>query len=153
MLLFAGGLCAELERNAAQDEPDQHDCNGEIKRGQDHAVRDWKGHKQQPHREHQPGLVGIPKGADRRDHAIFFFLIPEGQKDAHPKVKAVEHDIDEDRDAHESRRRPAAARRLDHQKRSFCLTPPGRGPLGQHQCGLVSSGLLALRASRKMTVM
>ena len=62
---------------------------------------DREGHQQKPDRQHQPGLVGVPERADRGDHAVLFGVVGEGEQDADAKVEAVEHDVDQDRQAHQ----------------------------------------------------
>ena len=61
-----------------------------------------KGDQQQPDRQHQPGLVGVPERADRRDHDVLLGIVGGGEQDADAEVEAVEHDIDQDGEAHQA---------------------------------------------------
>ena len=56
--------------------------------------------KQYADAEHNPGLVGIPEGADRRDHHVFFLFIRQRQQDADTEIKAIEYHVHEQRKAH-----------------------------------------------------
>src|SRR6266851_1048110 len=47
-------LHAEVEGDASQDEPDQHDRHRQVKLAEDDAVRDWKRRQQQAYAEDQP---------------------------------------------------------------------------------------------------
>ncbi len=101
---------AEVERHAAQDQPRQHQRHGQVELGQDHAVRNRKGHQQQAHAKHQPGLVGIPERADGGDHGVLVGIVRPAQQHAHAQVVAVQDHVDQHRDAHqgqEHQRHPA----------------------------------------------
>ena len=41
-------------------------------------MRRWEGGEQYAHTQHQPGFIGIPKGADAGDHHIFVVIIGKG---------------------------------------------------------------------------
>ena len=82
-------LGAKFKGHAAQDQPDQHHRHGQVKGGQDRAMRGGKGHQQKPDGQHEPSLVRIPERTDRGDHAIPLFAGCEGKEEADAKVKTV----------------------------------------------------------------
>ena len=97
----AFGLDAELERHAAQHEADQHRDHRKVEGAEDHPVRHRERDQQQSHAEHEPGLVRVPEGRDRRDHHALFVGVARGHEHADAEVVAVQHDVGEDRRAHQ----------------------------------------------------
>jgi hypothetical protein len=97
-------LGAELEGDPTQDQPDEHDGDGQIERGQDLPMSQGKCHQQDADCKHEPCFVGIPEGPDGRDHAVALGGIREGKQQADPKVETVEHDIEENGEAQQARK-------------------------------------------------
>ena len=65
------------------------------------AVRFREGDQQDADAEHQPGLVGIPEGADRRDHHVLLGGRGPVHQHAHAQVITVADHVDKHRDAHQ----------------------------------------------------
>jgi hypothetical protein len=59
---------AELEGNAAEDQPKQHQQNREVEGRQKHRVDDRKRREQRGAHHDKPGLVAIPERRYRRHH-------------------------------------------------------------------------------------
>ena len=55
--------------------PTSMKATGRYSAAEDDAVRDRKGHQQHADAEHQPGFVGIPERADRRDHGVLVGVV------------------------------------------------------------------------------
>ena len=91
----------EVERHAAQDQPDQHEGHRQVEAAQDHAVRFGERDQQDADAEHQPGFVRVPERPDRRDHLVFVFVARSPEQEADAEVVAVEHDVDQHRQPHQ----------------------------------------------------
>ena len=52
--------------------------------------------------EDKPRFVRIPERADRRDHHVLFRRRCSGHQHADAEVVAVEHDVEQDREAHQA---------------------------------------------------
>ncbi len=94
-------LDAELERDAAQHESDQHGRDRQVEGAQYHAVRDGKRDQQQSDAQHQPGFVRVPERPDGRDHDVLLARIRSRHQHADAKVVAVQNDVGQNRRAHE----------------------------------------------------
>ena len=90
------GFEAELEGDPAQDEPDQHEDDGDVERRQHDGIGERKGREQAAAAEHEPGLVAVPEGRHRVHHGVAVFVGgSEGEKHAEPEVVAPEQHIEE----------------------------------------------------------
>ena len=56
---------AELERDAAEDQSEQHQQHREVERTEEHRIDIGKGREQPGADHHQPGLVAVPERRDR----------------------------------------------------------------------------------------
>jgi hypothetical protein len=89
ILVVIARLDAEVEGHAAQDQADQHGRHRQVERAEDLAVRLRKGDQQNAYPQHQPGFIGIPEGADGRDHAILVGFRCQRQKQANTEVETT----------------------------------------------------------------
>ena len=91
-------LEAELEGDAAQDEPDEHEDDGEVKRRHHDRVGEREGCEQPAAAHHQPGLVAVPEGRDRAHHGVAVLVAGrEREERAETEVVAAEQYIEEHR--------------------------------------------------------
>ncbi len=93
-------LGAELEGHAAQDEPAQHDDDGQVEGPEQHRVGGREDAEQRRPRDDQPCLVAVPHGRHRVHHGA---AVPLGwgeeEQHADAEVEAVEHDVEQEREA------------------------------------------------------
>ena len=87
-------LEAELESNAAPDQPGEHQNHRQVERTQDNRIGEGEGSQERRAAEDQPGLVAIPDGGDRIDHDVPICAIGnEGKQDADPEIESVHDDV------------------------------------------------------------
>ena len=90
---------AELEGNAAEDQPEQHQRDRQVKGWQEDRVNHRKGGKQSGTDQDQPAsLVAVPvrrDGVHHRDPVLF--VARRAEQDADAEVIAVKDHIDQDR--------------------------------------------------------
>ena len=88
----------ELERDAAEDEGEQHDDHRQIECRHDHAIGLRESDEETAAAEDQPGLVAVPERRDRGHHRVpVGFLRPRRKEDADPEIEAVEDHVHGDR--------------------------------------------------------
>ena len=85
---IALGLEAELEGDAAQDQPDQHEDDRDVERRQHDGVSEREGGEQAAAAEHEPGLVAVPEGRDRVHHGVAV-LVRGGEREQHAEAEIV----------------------------------------------------------------
>ena len=73
----------KIECRTAHNQGKQHKGNRQVKIAQNQGIGFGKSNKQYARAQHQPGFVGIPKGADRADHHILFIRFGARQQHAH----------------------------------------------------------------------
>ncbi len=67
-------------------------------------MRHGERHQQDTHAKHQPGLVGIPEGADAGDHGVLLvFVIGAAQKHPHTEVIPIQDHIGQHGQRHDQR--------------------------------------------------
>ena len=59
-----------------------------------------EGDQQHPDTHHDPGLIGVPKGANRGDHGVFLGIGTKRQQHTHAEIKAIQYHIEQQRQAH-----------------------------------------------------
>jgi hypothetical protein len=94
---MSGVAPAELERDAAEDQREQHRDDRRVqRRHQDRVTERERGH-QAATAEHQPCFVAVPDRRDRvhRDVALRARL-ERREQDADAEIEAVHHDVRED---------------------------------------------------------
>src|SRR3546814_18297121 len=99
-------MCAmsKLERYAAKDQCKEQSHDRHIEDRQHDGI----GHGEEDHQptaaEHQPCLVAVPNGRDGIHHRRAGCVIGrEGKENAHPEIKADEHDIDKTAESDKAR--------------------------------------------------
>ena len=97
---MVSGLHPEVKGSAAQDQPHQHNSHGDVESGEDNTVGLGEGDQEYAYTHHDPGLVGVPEGADRSDHHILFAVATKRQQHADAQIEAVENDIQKQRQPH-----------------------------------------------------
>ena len=99
-----GVAVAELERNATENERQQHDGDREINRwDDDRKCKRESSHKRKP-AEHQPGFVPVPDGRDRvHDQVARISIRRESIEYAHAQIEAVQEHIHKDANAEHER--------------------------------------------------
>src|SRR5262245_14969402 len=91
-------LEAELERDPAEDEREQHDEYGKIDRWNDDGEGEGESREQAKPAEHQPGFVAVPDRCDRiHDDPSCGLVRGEAVEDANTEIETIEDNIIEDR--------------------------------------------------------
>ncbi len=111
---IAFGLEAELEGDAAQDQPDQHENDGDIERRQHDGISEREGREQAAAAEHEPGFVAVPEGRDRVHHGVAVLM--RGRKreqHAETEIVAAEQHVEE----HGQRQDRRPDQRQDHREK------------------------------------
>lgn len=102
MLAASWHLGAEIEGDAAQDQPEQKHEDRNVERRQDDAMRQREGDQQQADGQHQPGFVGVPERADGGDHRVQFSILGCREQNADAEIETVENNVDQDGEAHQA---------------------------------------------------
>ena len=99
-----GVAVAELERDATENERQQHDGDREINRRYDDRKSEREsGHKRKS-AEHQPGFVAVPDRRDRvHDQVARISIGRESVEYAHAQIEAVQEHIQKDANAEHER--------------------------------------------------
>jgi hypothetical protein len=72
-------LEAEFEGDAAEDQADEHEDQGQVERAEDDGVGQREGRQQAGPAQHQPGLVAVPHGRHRvHDDVALILVLEEG---------------------------------------------------------------------------
>ena len=91
------GVVAKLEGHPAEDEPEEHDDERDVKGGKGDAVEEGEGPEEHPAQDHEPGLVILPHALEACHHDAPLPFIPGEEGDhAHAQVEAVGDGIVED---------------------------------------------------------
>ena len=102
-MAVARGFEAELERDAAQDQRDQHDQERQVGAREDDRIGEREGAEQGGAAEHEPGLVGVPDRRHRGHHDVAVGIARRvREQDADAEIEAVQqhvHDHGEHDDA------------------------------------------------------
>ena len=119
-------LEAELEGDAAQDQPDQHEDDGNVERRQHDGVSERKGGEQAAAAEHEPGLVAVPEGGDRVHHGVAV-LVRGGKREQHAEAEivAAEQHVEKYRERQD--RRPDQRQEHRQELRHLCCRRSGHG--------------------------
>ena len=103
--LCVRALVAVLDRDTADDQPDEDEEEREVERGEHRRVPGREGSERRATRDEEPDLVPVPDRADRvHQRAPLLFGVPdETLEDADPEVESLEHEVadPEDRDQEE----------------------------------------------------
>ena len=148
---------AELERDAAEDQPEQHCDDQRVGRRQDDRIGEREGGEQAAAAHHQPGLVAVPDRRDRVHRLVALVADREArEEDADAEIEAVHDDIGEDREADDpgpdDGEIDAAHRR--YSAAGIASPTAGAGVMPAARCGMwggsgsPGSGGLAIRRSR-----
>ena len=87
-------MLVELEGDAPEDEPEDHQGDWNVQRMQGDGIHQRKGAEQRTAEHHQPGLVGVPDTAEAGHHGAATFLVTRQQgKNANAEIEAVQHHI------------------------------------------------------------
>ena len=106
-------LEAELEGDAAQDEPDQHQDDGDVERGQHDGISERKGREQPASAQDQPRLVAVPERRHRCHHGVAVLVGGRKREEhAEAEIVAAEQHVEKHRERQD--RRPY--QRQDHRK-------------------------------------
>ena len=93
----ARAAIAELECNAAKDQPDKHQQYRQVEGAEEDRIGRRKGREETCADYHQPGLVAVPERRDAGHHLLAFGFVAGGaEKNADADVEAVEEHVDED---------------------------------------------------------
>jgi len=88
------GLEAKLKGDAAKNQADQHQGQGDRQGVDDHRVGEGKGAKQAGAAEHQPGFIAIPYRRDAVDHYVAIPAAPHrAEQQADAQIKAIHDDV------------------------------------------------------------
>src|ERR1700722_15144417 len=89
----------ELECDAAKNQREEHDQNGEKDGGKDDPKGERKGHKQSKSPEHKPSLVPVPDWRDRiHNKPAVCFASHESVEYSNAEIETVEDDVIKDRE-------------------------------------------------------
>src|SRR5579883_1994205 len=95
-------MLAELEGDAAEDEREDHQRDGQIERVEHDPVDRGKCTEERPAEHHQPALVRIPDAAQARHHdAAPLPLADEEGENPDAEVEAIEHNVEGEKEAQE----------------------------------------------------
>src|SRR5947199_3582006 len=99
-LTMLGHLQAELERNAAEDQAQQHQQNRKVQRRDDDRERRREHREQYNAAQDEPRFVAVPDRRHRAHHQRTRVLVPdEGKENADTEIETVEEHVHEDADA------------------------------------------------------
>ena len=88
---------AELECDAAENQPEQKQQHGDVKSRQKDGVDDRESGEQRRADHHEPSLVAVPEWGDRVHHLCAERHIPGGpEQDPHAQIEAVKDHVQDD---------------------------------------------------------
>ena len=96
-LSVIGRFHPEVKGSAAQNKPNQHDGDRNIKGGEDNAMGFRERNQQHTYAHYDPGFVGIPERTDGGNHHVFLSIGAEGQQHANPQIKTIKNHIQQQR--------------------------------------------------------
>ena len=96
-------LVAELEGDAAQDQPRQHEQQRQIERGEQRGIDDREGAPEHHAGNDQPRFVAVPDRRYRADHAVASRLIAgQAEQDADTQIETVKQNIEQHADGQDA---------------------------------------------------